>query len=187
MTKTIEIEEVKSQELFDSSTNRFYYTPHIPAQQIIIAHSLISVSKWESKWHKPFISKTKLKPEELLDYIKCMTLTKNVDDDVYTYGLSKKNIDEINDYINDPMTATKLYHWEENTTKAQGQQVTSERLYMWMIQLNIPVDICEKWHLNRLLTLIDLCQSANQKGHKLTSAEMDKINKMRRKKYHSKG
>lgn len=125
-----------------------------PEYQVLqLEHSLVSLSKWESKWHKPFYSKTKLSDEEMLDYIKCMTLTKNVDPSVYDH-LTTKNIREVIDYIGDPMTATTFSKNDKNPVNREV--ITSELIYYWMIASNIPFE-CQKWHLNRLITLIRVC------------------------------
>lgn len=121
-------------------------------------HSLVSLSKWESKWHKPFFSKENKTDEETLDYIKCMTITKNVKPEIYS-KLSRENIARINDYINDPMTATTFS--EDKRGKRNNEIITNEVIYHWMVALNIPFE-CQKWHINRLLTLIRVCNIKNQ-------------------------
>ena len=137
-------------------------------QTLQLEHSLVSLSKWESKWCKPFFSTDDKTYEEVLDYIKCMTLTQNVKPEVYKY-LTEKNITEITDYINAPMTATTF---NETSTKGRGRDIiTSELIYYWMIQLNIPFE-CEKWHLNRLLTLIQVCSIKNSPKKKMSKAEI---------------
>lgn len=132
-------------------------------------HSLVSLSKWESRWHKPFFSKDDKTDEEITDYIKCMTITKNVKPEVYT-KLTRENIALINDYINDPMTATTFS--ENKTGKRNNEIITSELVYYWMIALNIPFD-CQKWHINRLLTLIRVCNIKNQPPDKNRMSKRD--------------
>ena len=122
-------------------------------QTLQLEHSLVSLSKWESKWHKSFLSQEEKNYEETIDYIKCMTITQNVKPEVYDH-LTHSNITEINKYIDNPMTATTFY---ENTQKSGKKPIiTSELIYYWMISNNIPME-CQKWHLNRLLTLIRVC------------------------------
>ena len=80
-----------------------------PGQKLQLEHSLVSISKWESKWHKPFLSDTQKTRQEQVDYIKCMTLTQNVDPKVYN-NLSKQNMEDIAAYLENPMTATTFNH-----------------------------------------------------------------------------
>ena len=131
-------------------------------------HSLVSISKWEAKWHKSFIHTKELTNEETMDYIKFMTLNKNVDPDVYNH-LTDDNIKQIREYIDDPMTATTF--GADKNTKNNREIVTAELIYYWMIQLNIPVEF-QKWHLNRLLTLIRVCNIKNQPPKKMSREEI---------------
>lgn len=157
-------------------------------QTLRLEHSLLSLSKWESKWCKPFLSTTNLTDEETLDYIRCMTLTQNVPPDVYT-RLNSKHIQEISDYINAPMTATTFSERQERG-RINREIVTAEIIYYWMIALQIPSDY-EKWHLNRLLTLIRVCNIKNTPPKKMSKGEIMRrnaaINAARRKKYNSNG
>ncbi len=141
-------------EMFDDKSQEFFT---LKEQTLQLEHSLVSLSKWESKWCKPFLTNENKTLEETLDYIKCMTITQNVDQTVYS-RLNKENIDQINNYIQAPMTATTFYN---DTQKGRGKEtITSELIYYWMISLNIPME-CQKWHLNRLLTLIRVCNIKN--------------------------
>lgn len=152
-----------------------------------LEHSLISLSKWESKWCKPFFSKEDKTYEETLDYIRCMTLTSNVPDEVYKC-LTPSNIAAINDYIAAPMTAT--WFGKDQQSKRSNEQVTSELIYYWMIALNIPFE-CQKWHINRLLTLIRVCNIKNQPPKKMSKrALMSRnaaLNASRRKQFGTSG
>ena len=156
-------------------------------QTLQLEHSLVSLSKWESKWHKPFYSKKELTAEELLDYIRCMTLTKNVDPDVYNH-LTEKNVKEVKDYIEDPMTATTFS--KEDKGHGNGETVTSELIYYWMIASNIPFE-CQKWHLNRLITLIRVCGVKNAPPKKRSKRDIMSrnaaLNAARRKQMNTKG
>lgn len=171
-------------ELWDERKQEFVITKE---QTLQLEHSLVSISKWESKWCKPFLSKQEKTFEETLDYIKCMTITQNVDPEVYNY-LTNKNIEEINEYINAPMTAT--YFSDEKNSKPSREQVTAELIYYWMIAFNIPFE-CQKWHLNRLLTLIKVCNIKNQPPKKRSKKEIMSrnaaLNAARRKRLNTKG
>lgn len=171
-------------EQWDEAKQEFIYTKE---QTLSLEHSLVSLSKWESKWCKPFLTKQEKTFEETLDYIKCMTLTQNVDPEVYNY-LTNGNIKEINEYIEAPMTAT--YFSDEKTSKISREQVTAELIYYWMIALNIPFE-CQKWHLNRLLTLIKVCNIKNQPPKKRSKKDIMSrnaaLNAARRKQLNTKG
>lgn len=174
---------IPATELFDDRTQEFISTPEYKLQ---MEHSLVSLSKWESKWGKPFLSKEPKTAAETIDYIKCMTITQNVNPKVYN-SLTAKNIEEINKYIDEPMTATTFN--EVNNTRSR-EIITSELIYFWMFSLNIPME-CQKWHLNRLLTLIRVCNIKNQPPKKMNRREIMNqnaaLNAARRKKLNSKG
>ena len=164
-------------EVFDERTQKFI---PVKGTTLQLEHSLVSLSKWESKWHKPFLDKNTTKTnEETLDYIRCMTMTQNVDPNVY-YILSRSNIEKINKYIDDPMTATHFN--EENLKKMtlgqtkNNEVITSELVYYWMIAAQIPFE-CQKWHLNRLITLIRICGIKNQPPKKMSKTDL--VNKYR--------
>lgn len=152
-------------ELWDENLEQFVYTKDETLQ---LEHSLISLSKWESKWCKVFLSKEEKTTEETIDYIKCMTITPRVDPSVYD-RLTQDNIKQIQEYIAAPMTAT--YFSKEAGGKVNREQVTSELIYYWMIAMQIPFE-CEKWHLNRLLTLIRVCNIKNQPPKKMSKKDI---------------
>lgn len=169
-------------DLWDERNQQFL---SIKETTIQLEHSLLSISKWESKWNKSFINTKDKTEDELIDYIKCMTITKNVDPNIYAC-LTAENIQEIVNYINAPMTATTI----RDTGKSNHEIVTSELIYYWMISLNIPVKF-EKWHLNRLITLIRVCSIKNQPAKKMSRGEIMQrnaaLNAARKKRWNTKG
>lgn len=173
-------------ELYDEENNLFITAKK--DQTLQLEHSLVSLSKWESRWHKAFFSKREKTSEEVLDYIRCMTITKNVDPTVYE-RLTIENVAQIKNYIEDSMTAT--YFAEDKTKpKASREVVTSELIYYWMIAQGIPIE-CEKWHLSRLLTLIRVCNVKNTPPKKMSRTSIlsqnAALNAARRKQYNTKG
>lgn len=177
-------------EIYDDANEAFLPPVNIKETTIQLEHSLISLKKWEQKWHKPFLQDNNKTHEELIDYIRCMTLTHGVDPEVYKW-IPKKILNEIIEYINDPMTAT--WFRDDSLTGAQKNSrevITAEIIYYWMITLSIPVEF-QKWHLNQLLTLIKVVNIKNKKPEKMdkrtAAKERAALNKMRREKYKSKG
>lgn len=175
--------EIPSAEYINEQTNEFI---EIKGMKLRLEHSLLSLSKWESKWEKPFLHSDK-NIEESLDYVRFMTLTQNVDPLVYT-NITNEMMDKINNYIDAKMTATWFNEREPDTPNREI--ITSEIIYYWMISLNIPVEF-EKWHLNRLLTLIKVCSIKNSPSKKMSKSEVmarnRALNKARKAKYNSKG
>ena len=176
---------IPATELWDEINEEFIATKE---QTLRLEHSLVSLSKWESKWCKPFLSKTNKTDEEMLDYVRCMTLTQNVPDEVYRC-LTDDNIRKIYEYIDAPMTAT-WFNDDKTKKGTSSEQTTSELIYYWMIALNIPFE-CQKWHLNRLLTLIRVCNIKNQPPKKMSKRDIMSrnaaLNAARRNKLHTKG
>ena len=175
---------IPGRELWDESKQEF---TNVKNQTLQLEHSLVSISKWEAKWHKPFITKDERTPEETLDYIKCMTLTQNVDPQVYSC-LTKKDYETIRDYIDDPMTATTIN--EPKKGSGSREIITSELIYYWMIAYNIPPEY-QKWHLNRLLTLVKICGIKNESPKKMSKRDVMSrnaaLNAARRKQMNTKG
>ena len=175
----LEIHVPISPERWDEKNQEFIPPKTVKLQ---LEHSLISLSKWESKWHKPFFSREEKSPEETIDYIKCMTLTQNVKPEIYE-KLTESNVDDIQRYIGDTMTATTFS--DKNSNKSSREIVTSELVYYWMVALNIPFE-CQKWHINRLLTLIRFGNVKNDPPKKRSRSELINhhraVNAARRKK-----
>ena len=176
--------KISEKELWDESKQEFI---EVPETEIQLEHSLVSLSKWESKWHKSFL-KEQLNgsTEEGLDYIRCMTITQNVNPNIYKY-LSQDEINKISNYINDPMTATTF---NDHSTSKSNESITSELIYYWMITYNIPAEY-QKWHLNRLITLIRICQIKNSPPKKMSRNDIinkySALNEARRKQLNSRG
>lgn len=176
---------IPAEEQWDESKEEFVVSGK--EQTLQLEHSLVSLSKWESKWCKPFLSKEKMTEEETMDYIKFMTLTQNVDPEVYT-RLTDKHIERIKNYISAPMTATTFSG--DDASKGGREIVTAELIYYWMIALNIPFE-CQKWHLNRLLTLVRVCNIKNSPPKRRSKKELASrntaLNAARRKKLNTRG
>lgn len=177
---------IPATELWDESKEEFVTAAKEVNLQL--EHSLVSLSKWESKWCKAFLNpKLEKTYEETIDYIKCMTITQNVDSSVYD-RLTKSNIDAINAYIDSPMTATTFSNY--NNKGPSKEIITAELIYYWMISFNIPME-CQKWHLNKLLTLIRVCDIKNTPPKKMSRREVinryASLNAARKKQMNSTG
>ena len=171
-------------EQFDESNNRFIEAQTVDLQ---MEHSLVTISEWESKWRKSFISSPDLSDEEIFDYIRIMNRTPNIPLDVYD-KLTTENVNQIRDYINAPMTATTFS--DNSTKKGKSEIITSELIYYWMISLQIPVEF-EHWHLNRLITLIRVFNIKNAPPKKQSKSDIMRrnaaLNAQRRAKLNSTG
>lgn len=176
---------IPAEESWDDAKEEFVITRKACTLQL--EHSLVSLSKWESKWCKAFLSRNAKTEEEILDYIKCMTITQNVDPDTYNH-LTRDNIKDIQEYIDAPMTATVIS--EDKTSKGGREVVTAELIYYWMIALNVPFE-CQKWHLNRLLTLVKVCNIKNSPPKKRSKRDLMSrnaaLNAARRQQLNSRG
>lgn len=160
-------------ELYDEKSEEFV---EIKGTTLQLEHSLISISKWESKWHKAFLGKSDKTQEEILDYIRCMTINKNVDPNLYKY-LSHEHIKQVVEYIEEPMTATCFYDDRKSNSGGSKETVTAELIYYWMIALQIPIEF-QRWHLNKLLTLIRVCNIKNDApNNKMSKREIMNRNK----------
>lgn len=171
-------------ELWDEGKQEFVY---LPGQTLELEHSLVALSKWESKLGKPFLTKDAKTYEESLEYLKCMMLTPGVTEDVYEYLMTHK-LGMIDEYINSSMTATILP--KNSGGKGKREIVTAEVIYYWMIAMQIPSQY-EHWHLNKLITLIGVCNVKNSPTKKRSSDEILRdqmaLNAERCKQLNSKG
>lgn len=161
--------EISDREFYDE-TREVFIT--VKGQSLQLEHSLVSLSKWESKWNKPFLTKEKKTMIETIDYVRCMTITQNVKPEVYDL-LTASDLQKINNYIDLPMTATVI---RSDNKKTNREIITAEILYYSMIALNIPFE-CQKWHLNRLITLINVCNLKSQPKEKMSKREIMNRNK----------
>lgn len=155
---------IPGREWYNRETKEFIQTKDTP---LSLEHSLISLSKWEAQYKKPFLSTKQKTVRETIDYLKCMTLNRNVDPKVYE-GVDSAVIQQVDAYVRDPMTATRVNEPEKN---GRPQIVTSELIYYWMIKHGIPFE-CEKWHLNRLLMLIRVCTAKGRKPQKMSQSDI---------------
>ena len=175
---------VPGAELWDEKKQEFVSTGDVSLQ---LEHSLLSISKWESKWHTPFLVKKNKTREELLDYIRCMTITPNVDPITYLC-LTEDNVKQIRDYIDDPMTATTFS--KDEHSKPSREVTTSEVIYYWMVSHNIQFE-CQKWHISRLLTLIRVCNVKNappkRRSKRDIASQYAALNAARRKQLNTRG
>ena len=181
--KVLEI-TIPRKEYWDPVTEQFIT---LNQTTLRLEHSLLSLSKWESKWKIPFLSKENKTLEQTKDYVRCMTLTQNVNPLVYD-SLTKENYDEVGEYINDSMTATTI---KQGNGRHSREIITNEIIYYWMVALQIPFEPCEKWHLNRLMTLIQVTSIKNQPPKKMGKKNIMQsnaaINAARRARLGSKG
>ena len=170
-------------EQYDETRNEFINTKEKILQ---LEHSLVSLSKWESKWCKPFLSKEEKTFEESVDYIRCMTITQHMNYDDYS-GVTNAQIREVTKYIEAPMTATIF---TKDKRPPNREIITAEIIYYWMVALNIPFE-CQKWHLNRLLTLINVCNIKNNPPKRISRKELmnrnSALNAARRQSLNTKG
>lgn len=177
---------ISDSEIFNEKTNSFEY---INSEDLMLEHSLISISKWESLWKKPYLVDTAKTDDEFLSYIQCMTINSVRNEKIY-YSLNMSQKQQIINYINDSMTAT-WFSKRSNNPPGSREIVTSEVIYYWMIKAAVPFE-CEKWHLNRLLTLLRVCGAKDSKGSKKMSrkeiySQNAALNAMRRKQLNTLG
>lgn len=176
---------IPAREAWDPMNEEFV---SIKDTRLILEHSLLSISKWEMKWKVPFMGeKESMTDERMIDYIRCMTINQ-VDDPRVYYMIPSNILLDIKKYIEDPMTAKVFYNKKKKT--GARQVITSDDIYCWMAMYRIPFE-AEKWHLNRLMTLIQCCSDANAPKEKMSRAELlarnARLNAERKAKLNTKG
>ena len=176
---------IQKQTVYDEKENRFY---DVPETIVELEHSLLAISKWESKWHIPFLKKEERTRDQIIYYVYCMCLNEDMPLEWFC-GLTNTQFKEISEYIDNPMTATTITNHEKKS-KAIPETITSELVYYWMDECNINKE-CETWHLNRLLRLIEITsikrQPEKKMGKKNTIAQNKALNATRRARMGSKG
>lgn len=168
--------------MFDETTSTFKTQGDVVLE---LEHSLVSVSKWESVFEKPFLGDSDKTPEEIYFYIKSMVLTPEVPEEVF-HRLTEENIEAINTYINARRSAT----WFSNDGPKGREVITSELIYYWLSALNLPFS-CETWHLNRLLTLIRIADLKSSRPRKMSRSEaaqrQRQLNEQRKAQFKTRG
>ena len=183
--------KLEGEEFWDEVNEKFIYSD---PTEVKMEHSLVSIYKWESKYHVPFLGREHEKtPEEFMEYIRFMILSKNADNDTIRRIItSREHMEAIKAYMDDPMTATKFSKQQQARAKINqgGEYITAELIYYWMVALQIPFE-CEKWHINKLLTLVQVCNLKNTPPKKMSKNEIyaqnRALNAARRAKYNTKG
>ena len=156
---------IEGVELFNEEDNTFTSAEDV---QLQLEHSLVSLSKWESEHKKPFLSKEQKAPDEIRSYVKAMIITPNYPDDVVS-RLDGSHMDQIVAYIESSESATTFGTMPE--VRGRGEVITSELIYYWLVAFNIPFE-CQTWHLNRLFSLIRICNIKNAKPTKMSRQEL---------------
>lgn len=150
---------IPEREFWDEEKEEFVY---IKEHKLRLEHSLVSISKWETKWHKAWFGKREKTNEEIYDYVRCMTLDQNVKPEVYK-ALTRQNFDEIMEYLKDSMTSIKF---PDTPAKSKSKDtVTSELIRFWMVSYNAPIEY-EKWHINKLMAFLRVCSMKSGNDNK---------------------
>lgn len=190
MPKTIVVNPIPPVEMFNQETQEFFYTPARGPKKPVtlhLEHSLISVFKWEGMYPKtPFLTRKEKTKQQWLDYVACMSIDKPVDKETLD-GITTEQFTEILNYIQTPQTATRV---TTHGKKGRGEIMTAEVMYFYIGEYNLPI-ASEKWHLSRLVAMINVASAKHGGGEKMSKkdiyAENKRINEMNRKRFHTKG
>lgn len=162
------------QEFYDMAPKTFHFE-----------YSLAAISKWEMKWHIPYLTEDTKTQEQVRDFIRCMCLDEEPPDELHLAILSTRYAEEFNAYTKDPMTATTIKSVDKFPSHSRNNIQTNELIYHLMTVNNIPFE-CDKWHFNRLMTLIRVCNEQNGEKKPMTKREtleyQAALNKARRAK-----
>lgn len=161
---------IEGDEVFNQETETFSTFDDVVVE---LEHSLISLSKWESKYQKPFLTKDQKTPREIFEYMKCMLISPNVDPDVL-YNCSQDNINQIQEYIDSTQSATTFGLLPDR--RGPGEIITAELVYYWLVAFTIPFE-CQYWHLNRLFALIRICNIKNSPQTQMSTNEIAQRNR----------
>lgn len=176
---------VEAREFFSEQTRQFIDVPELNLE---LEHSLVSLSKWEEIWEIPFLNSDNKTPEQVVSYVKCMLLNKDVPNEVI-YAFSSEQYATINEYITGKHTATTFA--SQPSSRNSGEFVTAELIYYWLVALQIPFQPTETWHLNKLLTLVKIVNLKNAPQKKMSKSEIAsrhrQLNAQRRAQYNTNG
>lgn len=176
---------VSGEEIYDEELNEFRSTP---GYNLELEHSLVSLSKWESKYNKPFLSEEQKTPIEMYDYIKFMAIHPGVPEHVFL-SLNDSDLARIVEYMNEKQTAT--WFNEPPNQSPMRTAITSELIYYWISALGLDASVVENWHLNRLFTVLKVAsiegQPKKKKSRTEVLAEIRRKNAERRAKYEKEG
>lgn len=175
---------IGDEEFFDESTSKFVKKPGIIVE---FEHSLVSLSKWESKHEKPFLSGDEKTDDEILDYIRCMIISPGDSAEILS-RMNQKDVDAVTTYIDSKQTATTFGNLPER--KGRGETITNELIYYWLVAFEIEWE-AQYWHLNRLFSLIKICNIKNSKPKPMSKSEIAarqrELNAQRRRETGSRG
>lgn len=181
---------IPGQRYWDEENEVFVYPETVVLE---LEHSLVTLSKWESEFEKPFLSKDEKTAEEIFRYIQIMNQTPNTSPDVFQY-LTEENVREINDYISAKTTATWFNDPPPGSQPPNREVITAELIYYWMISVEMPIEPFQNWHLNRLFTLLRVFSVKNGKNQKMNPeekknwlSERERLNELRKKQMGSDG